>query len=297
MSDVRIIQAGTSEGSFSDGTEQGPAAMLAAGLERLLQQSGLKTELVDIPTVEPHTQSAHDGVRQARSLVPWLQAVLAATLRSSSGRALTLGGDHSVAIPSLMATKRRYHEAVCVYIDAHPDSNDIASSPTGNLHGMPLRVVTGEVLADQFQAPYFQPDELCFIGIKDIDDAEAEWIARHGVRAYTMDTVIERGIASILQDVQAWIAHRPLHVSFDIDVIDSQYAPGTGIRNAGGLTYREADYLARRLGALQPVAVDVVELNPARDLSGQTTRLAVELAVALLGGKWSEYDRYLESEH
>lgn len=295
MSAVSIIQAGTSQGSFSPGAEYGPSAMLAAGLESLVQQAGHDTRLVAVPTTDTREDARHPHIRHSASLVPWLQAARQIILSGDPHeRPLVLGGDHSVAIPSLLATKQHYPHAAVVYIDAHPDSNSIESSPTGNLHGMPLRVVTGEVLGHQFPGPYFRPDELCLIGIKDIDPAEAEWIEQHHVVAYTMDDVIERGIGPIMHEVRDWVAGRPLHVSYDIDAIDSQYAPGTGIRNAGGLTYREAEYLARQLGALQPVAVDVVELNPERDEGGRTARLAIELAVALLGGQWSEYDRYLQ---
>lgn len=294
MRNIHIIPAGTSLGSFSQGAELGPKAMLELGLVEILRQNDFAVSVAEAVADNQRLEVRHPKIREYERLVPWLQMVRhQAQVAGEAGRVLTLGGDHSIAVASLLATKANHPDAVCIYVDAHPDCNTDVSSPTGNLHGMPLTIACGEVLPDQFPGPYFRPDEIMMIGIKDIDIAEAEWISHHAVPNVTMDKIIERGIGEAWQAARDWIAGRPVHVSFDIDSIDSQYAPGTGITNVGGLTKREALYLARQLASVHPVAVDVVELNPSRDYQFMTAQLAVELAASLLGATWSEYDRYL----
>lgn len=291
---ITILQAGTSLGSFSQGVEDGPKAMLAEGLVEALEGAGYEVYVAP-PIQAPIIEHKRRDVREFGRLVPWLQALRQQASKSAaSGRVLTLGGDHSIALASLLATKQQHPRAVCIYIDAHPDCNTPETSPTANLHGMPLTVATGEWLTEYFPGPYWQPAEICMIGIKDIDPAESAWLQRHGVLHFTMDDVIEQGIGTVMARVRSWINGRPVHVSYDIDGIDGEYAPGTGIVNSGGLTRREATYLARQFGKMHPVAVDLVEVNPHRDQASMTVRLGVELAVQLMGGSCSAYDTYLK---
>lgn len=288
-SKLHIISAGTSLGSFSAGVERGPEALLAAGLKPALQ-----------PHYDLEFHSAPEQIGQSTpssELVTWL-ADLTQELRALpvADRVVVLGGDHSVGAPSMLASAQRLQQPAVVYIDAHPDCHLLETSQTGSLHGMPVTIATGETYADVFSAPYLQPSDLCFVGIKDIDQAEQRWLDGRRVKYFTMDMIIDVGIAEVSRQLTKWIAGRNLHVSFDIDSIDAQYAPGTGINNMGGLTYREASYLCRQLGLLHPQVIDMVEVNPDRDQGNKTALLGTELIAALLGIRWDEYARYV-GEH
>ncbi len=297
MKKISIHQAGTSLGSFSSGAEAGPRALLDRGLEARLMAAGHTVHL--LPEID-YSQEADEieKVRESRRLIPWLQALHQQLLmRPQSEINLTIGGDHSVAIATLLAAKKRNPDVVCIYVDAHPDSNDIESSPTGNLHGMPLRVVTGEILSEHFEEPYFRPDEIILLGIKDIDDAEQVWLDQNAVSYFSIDHIIEQSIGRVMEQLTSLIKGRPVHISYDIDAIDTLHAPGTGIRNHGGLTLREASYIARKLGQLHPISIDLVEFNPWRDEAAKTADLSLQIITELVGGSWGNYATYLAKGH
>lgn len=298
MKKLHIVSAGTAEGSVNYGCETAPEVLLQSGLQERLLQDAWKLKLSSVTAVAEDNNYEDLGLRNATTLIPWLQELYRqlASNTSYDEKALVLGGDHSIGAVSLLATKQRYPDAICVYVDAHPDAHTLESSQTRNIHGLPLRIAAGQTLAKYFPGPYYAPSEIYLVGIKDIDTEEANWLADQNIRHATMDTILEQGIGEVMQQVREWIGDRPLHVSYDIDAIDATFAPGTGILNAGGLTYREAEYLARKLGALNPVAVDMVEVNPLRDEAGKTVRLAQELIVKLLGGEWNSYQDYLHSD-
>lgn len=296
MKKLHLVTADTSLGSVNYGTELAPQAMLKAGLESLLVEAGYRVRLADAVRHTRSSGTPHAKLRNAEHLLPWLKELQVRLMSTDPDEVqLTLGGDHSIGAPSMLATKRRHPEAVVVYVDAHPDAHALETTQTGNIHGLPIRIAAGQTLEQVFSGPYFQTSEICMVGIKDIDEAEQTWLDQHGVRYFHMDNVLEEGIGSVMNQVAEWVGTRPMHVSYDIDAIDVQFAPGTGIRNHGGLSYREADYVARRLGALKPVSIDLVEVNPQRDIGGRTLELAMELILKLLGARWSPYERYLHA--
>lgn len=296
MKKLHLVTADTSLGSVNYGTELAPQAMLKAGLESLLAEAGYRVRVAD-PVGHLSVRGVpHAKLRNAELLLPWLKELQLRLMGTDLDEVqLTLGGDHSVGAPSMLATKRRHENAVVVYVDAHPDAHTLETTQTGNIHGLPTRIAAGQTLEQVFSGPYYQTSEICMVGIKDIDEAEQAWLERHGVMYFHMDEVLEKGIGSVMNRVVAWVGDRPMHVSYDIDAIDAQFAPGTGILNHGGLSYREADYVARRLGALDPVSIDLVEVNPQRDIDGRTLELALELILKLLGARWSPYERYLHT--
>lgn len=293
---VHIISAGTALGSFNQGTEMAPEVILQTGLMDELQRLGWATRVSEVESKSTQYKGFFvGGLRNADTLLPWLKALYAQARATGPDEIqLVLGGDHSIGAPSLLATKRHYPDAVCVYVDAHPDAHSVESTETGNIHGLPVRIAAGETLREHFAGPYFRADEICMVAIKDVDRAEWVWLREQGIRYFGMDAILEQGIGKVMREVAEWAQGRPVHVSYDIDAIDVQYAPGTGIQNFGGLTYREAEYIARKLGGLRPVGVDMVEVNPSRDQDGRTIELAIELIVKLLGEDWSHYRRYLE---
>jgi len=296
MKKLHLVTADTSLGSVNYGTELAPQAMLEGGLESLLVKEGFTIRRADPVGHARASGTSHATLRNAERLLPWLKELQVRLVGTNPDEVqLTLGGDHSVGAPSMLATKRRHADAVVVYVDAHPDAHALETTQTGNIHGLPIRIAAGQTLSQIFTGPYYQAHEICMVGIKDIDDAEQAWLDQQGIKYFHMDHVLEYGIGAVMNSVVEWADGRPLHVSYDIDAIDMEYAPGTGIRNQGGLSYREADYVARRLGGLSPVAVDLVEVNPQRDVDGKTLDLALELILKLLGAHWSSYERYLHA--
>ena len=282
------------------GTCLGPAAARIVGLTEAL--SGLGHEVVDRGDVAPapsHSRPSRDISRlgnHAEAVSHWVEAIHDETLAAltKGQRPLIIGGDHSVSMGSISAVARhvaREGKRVAVlWIDAHPDFNTPQSSPSGNMHGMSLAFLTGnEDLAEVMRGrafPAILPTDVFVIGARSIDQEEKEAIADAGVRCHDMRAVDEHGIRYLVEDVLGSIdpATTHLHVSFDLDVVDPSLAPGVGTPVSGGLNYREAHHLMELLHDSGLVgSLDVVELNPMRDIQGKTASLMVDLVGSLFG--------------
>lgn len=295
---IKIVQAATSLGSFNKGSEKAPATILDTTL-----RSGLKKNMFEFSELEPvtaieETNNSNKKLRNLDSLISFNKTLFEQITSSADNKdiVLTLGGDHSISIGTLFASKARNPQTCIVYIDAHPDCSNPIDSPTGNIHGMPLSTVLGDALWVDFELPKYQYNEVFIIGAKDIDEAEYRYMQAHNITCYTIDDIIRHGIAKIVDEIRQKVASRPLHVSLDIDSIDSSEAPGTGIVNRGGLSYREVSYLCRELSKEDIIALDCVEVNPERDINNKTVLLSGDLCVSLLGGDWSPYTQYLEKD-
>ncbi len=295
---IKIVQAGTSLGSFNQGSEKAPAAILDTTL-----RAGLEKNAIEFSELEPMKEANQEANNQKK--LRNLDAIISfntslyeqiTSSAESNDIILTLGGDHSISIGSLFASKARNAQTCIVYIDAHPDCSNPIDSPTGNIHGMPLSTVLGDALWANFELQKYQYNEVFIIGAKDIDEAEYRYMQAHNITYFTIDTIIREGIAQVLDKVKEKLAGRPLHVSLDIDSIDSSEAPGTGIVNRGGLSYRESSYICRELSNENILALDCVEVNPIRDIDNKTVLLAGDLCISLLGGNWSPYMQYLEKD-
>jgi arginase len=182
---------------------------------------------------------------------------------------------------------RRHGAGSALWIDAHGDLNRPDTSPTGNVHGMPLAAALG-VAGDAFASAVYPTPSLnkaALVGIRSLDPGERELIAERGIRVFTMTEIDRRGVEAVMQDALAELAGEPfLHVSLDLDAVDPMFAPGVGTPIPGGLSYREA-HLALELVAEAGVldSLDVVEVNPILDRENETARLAVELVASALG--------------
>lgn len=300
---LKVIQAGTSLGTLSNhGTELAPIAILNGGLTEALAKNKIEFEILEpIPDHEPSTV-LKQNLYNLDSLIEFNQALYHQMVAEVSprGRAVVLGGDHSIGIGSLYASKSIWPDACAVYIDAHPDCSSPAESLSGYIHGMPLSTALGDGLHSRFEHAPYRYDEVFIVGVKDIDEAEYRYLERNKIRYITMDEIIERGIGAVAGELRDKIGNRPVHVSLDIDSIDGNFAPGTGILNHGGFSGREISYLARHLSELQVRVIDLVEVNPSLDDDKKTVELGVELLAALLGGAWSSYSRYMarrQSQH
>ncbi len=208
---------------------------------------------------------------------------------------LTLGGDHAIAIGTIAGAARACRKLGVIWFDTHPDINTPSTSPSGHIHGMPVAIAIGEAaeelpsltaLVDRI--PMVAPENVCMLGIRDIDPAEAHRIRELGIWALSMDEWSDLGIT---QGVRAALQHLRatkvdgIHVSFDVDVLDPSIMPGTGTRWPGGLTVREASRALRELAEWDlPIhSLDWVELNPDLDLAGTSTLVATSLLATCLG--------------
>jgi arginase len=202
---------------------------------------------------------------------------------------LTLGGDHSIAMGTLGGMAKARGPGAALWIDAHGDLNRPGTSPTGNVHGMPLAAALGvagpEFATDAYPVP--SVTRVALVGIRSLDPGERELIRELDVRVFTMSEIDKHGVERVLREALAYLAGLPfLHVSLDMDAVDPMFAPGVGTPVRGGLSYREA-HLALELVAESGLldSMDVVEVNPILDRENETGKLAVELVASALGAR------------
>jgi arginase len=207
---------------------------------------------------------------------------------------LVLGGDHSVAVGAVAGMSRHYHKQNrklgLIWIDAHADMNTPESSPSGNVHGMPLACCIGngpeELARLAGYSPAVEPGSAAIVGLRSVDEIERLNVRGMGVHPFTMRDIDERGMRAVIQEAihLASLGTAGFHLSFDLDAVDPSEAPGVGTPVHGGITYREA-HLAMEMvcdsGLM--VSMEAVEVNPVMDEANRTALLAVELILSALG--------------
>jgi arginase len=274
----------------------GPSAIRYAGLEQhLVEKLGIET--VDLGNVAaPVAEALAEGDPNARFLRPILElcdrvAKLVATATRNGQTPLVLGGDHSVALGSLVGMASVHGAGGVIWLDAHGDLNTPQSSPSGNVHGMPLAAALGlagpEFAYDDWTLPAIEPGRIALVGVRSLDEGERELLKGLGAKVFTMSEIDRIGIELCMRDALAHAAGGAfLHVSLDMDVVDPDSAPGVGTPVRGGLSYREA-HLAMEIVADSGRAdsFDVVEVNPVLDRENATGKLAVELVASGLGAR------------
>ncbi len=285
-------------GAGRRGVDVGAAAMRIAGVTRVLTDLGHAVRdrgNVEVPQPETLTVTNPRAryLPEIREASDRLYGVVRESLAGGQVP-LMIGGDHSMAMATIGAVSD--HARACgerlgvVWLDAHGDMNTPETSPTGNIHGMPLAVLLGhgppELLSIAQHTPTLTPDQVALIGVRDIDGLEAQRIRRSGVWVETMRHVDEVGMPSMMQRVLKRFRGRVdrLHVSFDVDYLDPSIAPGVGTPVRGGPTYREAHLCMEMLSETGLVgSVDLTELNPILDVRNQSAELCVELLASLFG--------------
>lgn len=281
---VDIIGVPMDLGADRRGVDMGPSAIRYARLGEQLRALGI-TEVVDhgnltVPDRESTSESGDDAKYFAiiRRSCDELAALVEKALRAG-GFPLVLGGDHSIAMGTLAGLRRaRGTQTGLIWVDAHADINTPQSSPSGNVHGMPLHYA----IADGHVAP----ERSVLIGLRDVDPGEKATIRAHGVRAFTMSDVDRMGMDRVIAEsiAIAGAGAGPFHVSFDMDGIDPSEAPGVGTPVKGGLTYREAHLALEECAASGGLgSLEITELNPILDIENRTALLAVELILSALG--------------
>jgi arginase len=293
---VALIGAPLDLGAGRRGVDMGPSAIRYAELaERLAAKLGIDTE--DHGNVEaPVAESTVMGDDSARFLPQILElcdrvATLVTAAEAHGDLPLVLGGDHSVALGSLVGMARARGRGGVLWIDAHGDLNTPATSPSGNVHGMVLAAALGiagpEFAYPGWTVPAIESGKLALVGVRSLDQGERDLLKQLDAKVFTMSEIDRSGVESCMR---AALAHARgaafLHVSLDLDVVDPDYAPGVGTPVRGGLSYREA-HLAMEVLAESGLAdsLDVVEVNPVLDRENATAELAVELVASALGAR------------
>ncbi len=249
----------------------------------------------EVPIGNPQLRRMAEIVRVSEAT-----AALSDTAVQSGRKAIVLGGDHSICLGAVAgASKAVSGKLGLIYFDAHGDMNTDETTMTGNIHGMHLASLMGfgaKELVDIYGPGAKLPKEnLLHIGGCDFDDAELALVARENLQTFSTLDLLTKGLAPLLaliDDLAARVDH--IWVSLDLDAIDAMYAPGAGMPNQKGLTYREIAAIAEHIGKrCNVVGVDVVEYNPLQDDRGRTAELAIELIATFFGRQYSWYSQYL----
>ena len=300
---VHILGVPLDHGAGRRGVGMGPSALRVAGLHGALAAIGCQlADLGDIDSAAPETLTAGDSRARYLALIA---AVCEQVCRrvcevlDNDGLPLVIGGDHSVAIGTIAGiashlrsqrNDRWTERPGLIWFDAHGDINTPDSSPSGNIHGMPLACLLGKgspaLTGLGYAGAKLDASRCALIGVRDLDTQERELLKASGVRTFTMAEIDKRSLATVMDEAIA-IASAPqrmLHVSFDVDVLDPTVAPGTGTTKPGGLTYREAHLALEMIADTERLtSLEMVEVNPTLDWQNQTAVLAVELIASALG--------------
>lgn len=295
---LSIIGAPLDLGQDRRGVDMGPSALRVANLNRRLASLNYEVEdLGNVPVEQP--ESLPTGPERAKYL-PQIAATcrklaleVEKALDESKGP-VVLGGDHSIAIGTVAGVTRHFRKRTqkigLLWVDAHADMNTPETTPSGNVHGMPLACCVGmgpRELTELFDpAPMVDPARVAIVGLRDVDILEKPHVRESGVKAFTMRDIDERGLRAVMDDALRIVrdGSAGFHLSLDMDFVDPAYAPGVGTAVRGGATYREA-HLAMEMicdtGAM--VSMEVVEVNPVIDEVNRTADLAVELIMSAMG--------------
>jgi arginase len=296
MKSVSIIGAPTDIGAGMRGASMGPEAIRVARLQAMLESQGVQVEdrgnlqgpgNPGLPPV--------DGYRHLAQVTAWSRAVYEACHAGfDAGRLpILLGGDHSLAIGSIAAAAQHARDhgrkLRVLWFDAHADANTSVLTPSGNIHGMPVAILLGhgpkELVGIGGRAPAIRPGEIREIGIRSVDLGEKKFVHELGFEVYDMRYIDETGMRQTMNDALAGLGRDThLHVSFDIDFLDPDIAPGVGTTVPGGPSYREAQLCMEMVADTGLLAsLDVMELNPALDNHNRTAEVAVDLVGSLFG--------------
>lgn len=295
---VRVIGVPSDLGANIRGANVGPSAVRIAGLHEKINVLGFKIEDAGDITVPIRETLPESAVREKYlTTITDVCDVLRMEVETSLDRDLlpiVIGGDHSIAMGTISGTASHYRKKKqnigLIWVDAHADMNTPASSPTGNIHGMPLSASLGKGIPQLVELGGFagklRPENVALVGIRTLDHEEKRICRESGIRYFTMREIDERGMAAVMKEAIA-VATKDtagIHVSFDIDAVDPLYAPGVSTPVTGGLSYREAHLALEMIADTGKLtSMEFVELNPMRDVAHKTAELLVELVQSALG--------------
>lgn len=278
-------------GQSRRGVDMGPSAIRYARLQGALKELGYEVEdLGNAGVPLPELVEDGEGIRHLESIRTVCTEVCekAAAVASGGMTPVFLGGDHSISIGTVSGVARAGRTGV-IWIDAHADFNTPETSPSGNIHGMPLAVLAGygdpRLVEIGGEGASVRPEDVVIVGLRSVDPEEQKLLRKSGVTVFTMKEIDAYGVASVVRRALGKFSGlERVHVSLDLDAVDPEIAPGVGTPVRGGLTYREAHLVMELIsesGLL--TSLDVVEVNPILDVRNGTAELAVELVASLMG--------------
>jgi arginase len=297
---IRIIGVPMDLGQSRRGVDMGPSALRVAGLQARLKQLGRQVEdFGNVHVKQPEEQ--HYGEKNAKYLdeiaetCKGLAEIVGKTLVDDM-IPLVLGGDHSIAAGTVAGAAAHFHKQSkrigVVWLDAHGDMNTPESSPSGNVHGMPLASIMGfgpaELTGLAGTKPMVSPHNIAMVGIRDLDSKERRLVKDSGVRIFTMRDIDERGMREVMAEALRYASDDTagIAVSLDMDFVDPTDAPGVGTPVRGGVTYREAHLALEMIAdSKSMVTFELVEINPVIDEHNTTASLGVELVLSGVGKK------------
>ena len=293
---IALIGAPTDIGAGMRGASMGPEALRVAGLQPTLESQGLEVrDLGNLNGPGNPNLPSREGYRHLPEVVAWNELVHAAVHAELQAARLPilLGGDHSLSVGSISAVARYCRERRkplrILWLDAHADFNTNVLTPSGNLHGMPVACLCGRgpraLLEIGGQVPAVNPNMIRQIGIRSVDQGEKRLVHEVGLEVFDMRYIDELGMRHTLEQALSGIDREThLHVSFDVDFLDPDIAPGVGTTVAGGPSYREAQLCMEMIADTGLLAsLDIMELNPALDVRNRTAEVAVDLVASLFG--------------
>jgi arginase len=297
---IRIIGVPMDLGASRRGVDMGPSALRVAGLQTRIKQLGRQVEDIGNVAVRQPEEQPY-GIKNAKYLDEIAEACsgLADMVKSTLDEdlfPLVLGGDHSIAVGTTAGVAAHYHKQEkrigILWLDAHGDMNTPESSPSGNIHGMPLASIMGygpPGLTDLAGfKPMVEPRNVVLVGIRELDSKERRLVKESGIHVYTMREIDERGMREVMAEAIRFAADDAagIAVSLDMDFIDPTDAPGVGTPVRGGVTYREAHLALEMIAdSRMMVSLELVEINPVIDVHNTTATLGVELVLSGLGKK------------
>ena len=294
-SKVAIIGAALDLGAGRRGVDMGPSAIRYADLDDRLGDLGIGcADWGNVPTaVAEATASGDPKARFLTEIKETCERIARAVARAvGEGRTpIVLGGDHSIALGTLGGMASAHGVGGAIWFDAHGDLNTPATTPSGNVHGMPLGAALGRdteaFASDAWPLPALDPAHVVLVGVRSLDEAERAYVRESGIGVYTMSEIDRRGIEPVVREALERVAGASfVHISVDMDVVDPDVAPGVGTPVRGGLSYREA-HLAMELVAESGLlgSLEIVEVNPILDRGNETAALAVELVASAFGAR------------
>ena len=297
---IRIIGVPMDLGQSRRGVDMGPSALRVGGLLHRIKQLGHQVEDIgNIPVKQPEEQPyGEKRAKYLQEIAETCRELAAITERTVAEGIvpLVLGGDHSIAVGSVAGAAAHFHKQGkrigCLWLDAHGDMNTPESSPSGNVHGMPLASIIGygapELVELAGVKPIVAPRNVALVGIRDLDARERRIVKESGVHIFTMRDIDERGMREVMAEALRFVTDETdgIAVSLDLDFVDPEDAPGVGTPVRGGVTYREAHLAMEMIADSEAVvSMEVVEINPVIDEHNKTATLGVELVLSGLGKK------------
>eukprot|EP01041_Mallomonas_annulata_P002860 gene2860-5622_t len=291
---VSVISVPINLGQPRLGPDLTPSALFQHGLANLLSSCNWRIEQIPECVLSNHTRvedierinakNCDEVGSVCRKLYTQVQNEI-----QKGNFILILGGDHCIPIGSIPAIMHNRPNTGIIWVDAHGDINTPSTSPSGNMHGMPLAFLLGLVEnaktlpSMEWFEPCLSPQDIIYIGLRDLDPGEKAIIKKLGIKTYTMYDVDKYGIGHIMEECKKYFSTKNIHLSFDIDAVDPFFAPHTGTAVRGGLTFREANYICEALAETGNLtSMELVEVNPSVH-NHQPSTLTLEMALTLIG--------------